>query len=120
VHEDGHSVAETARVMGLSRRRVELFVALEEDRRDVLRHRLDSIPTQRLRAFIAEEFARDPELTHAELAHRLGMAEIDMLRQFGYRKPKKSNGATGERVSINTASRAVIALGRAPHELEGC
>src|SRR6188472_3600313 len=84
VREDGRTVPEAAGLMRLPDRRVELFIALEEDRRDVLRHKVDRIPTERLRAFIDEEFARDPELTLAELAHRLSMAEIDMLRQFGY------------------------------------
>jgi hypothetical protein len=106
--------------MRLSSARVELFVALEEDRRDVRRYRRRSISTEQLRAFIDQELAKDCELTLAELAHRLSMTEIDLLRQFGYIKPKKSNGATGQRVSIATASRTVIALGRAPHELEGC
>jgi hypothetical protein len=120
VHEHGHTILETARLMQLSRSRVELFVELEADRREVQRMRSNSIPTERLRAFIDSEFAKDSELTHAELARRLDMAEIDLLRQFGYLAPAKSNGAKGERVSINTASRVAIALGRAPHELEGC
>jgi hypothetical protein len=120
VVENGHSIADAARIMRVPYRRVELFVALERDRREVQRHRGDSIPTERLRAFIDAEFARDPGLTPAELAHRLGMAEIDLLRQFGYAAQKKSNGAKGERVGVATASRVVIALGRAPHELEGC
>jgi hypothetical protein len=85
-----------------------------------LHYRRNSIPTERVRAFIDAEIAKDPERTHAELAHRMNMAEVDLLRHLGYMAQKKANGATGRRVSVDLASRAVLALGRAPYELEGC
>ena len=120
MRECGLTTMEAARLMRLPKARVELFVVLEDDRHETESLRRNSIPTERLRAFIEAERVKDPELTYAELAHRLGMAEIDLLCQFGYLKPKKSNGATGKTVGIEMASRTVIKLGRAPHELEGC
>ena len=120
VDRQGHTIREAAHLMRLSPTRVELFVVLERDRLDLLRHRRNSIPTERLRAFIDANLARDPDLTHAELAHHLNMAHVDFERQFGYAAQKACNGAKGKRVSIETATRAVLALGRAPHELEGC
>ena len=62
--------------------------------------------------------ARDPELTRAELARRLGMREIDLDRQLGYQPDKR--GSRQRSIRIEAASRIVIALGLAPIELEGC
>jgi hypothetical protein len=106
--------------MGLSVARVMLLVEHERDRRDRQRFKRDSIPITWSQQIIAQELARDPELTHAEIAHRMNMHQADFEIQFGYSQTKDGNGKRQERVGIPQASRLMIALGRAPNELEGC
>ena len=71
-----------------------------------------------MRAFLERELERNPGLTRAELAHYLNMQQIDLDRQLGYEPGK--NGRKQRHIGIPAASRLVIALGRAPHELDGC
>jgi hypothetical protein len=118
VDVDGLSCEEAAAHVGLSARRVRVLVAHERDRRELDGFKLDSVPTVRLQALLARELKRDPELTRAELAHRLHTRQADLERQLGY-EPTKT-GEHQRRVGIPAASRLVIALGRAPHELDGC
>ena len=61
---------------------------------------------------------RDPDLTRAEIAQRLHMQQADFDRQFGYATRKA--GTAQRRVGISAAGRLAFALGRAPHELDGC
>jgi hypothetical protein len=61
---------------------------------------------------------RDPGLTRAEVAHRMGVRRADFDRAFGYAAAK--HGARQTSVGVSTASRLARALGRAPYELEGC
>lgn len=114
----GLSCEEAAARVGLPVRRVRVLVAHERDRQELELFRLDAIPTVRVRAFLRRELERDPELTKAELAHRLGVHQADLSRQLGYEPTK--NGQRQRRVGIRSASRLLIALGRAPHELDGC
>jgi len=95
-----------------------LLVAQERDRQDLKRYKLNMIATERVRAFLEREQERNPGLTRAEVAHYLDMTQIDLERQLGYKARK--NGRRQRRVSIEAASRLVIALGRDPHELDGC
>jgi hypothetical protein len=118
VDVDGLSCEEAAARVGLSARRVRVLVAYERDRRELEGFKLDSIPTVRAQAFLERELKRDPELTRAELAHRLRTRQADLDRQLGYEPTK--NGGRQRRLGIPAASRLVIALGRAPHELDGC
>lgn len=104
--------------MGLTPERVRLLASQERDHQDLKQYKLDSIPTERARAFVEGELHRHPELTRAELAHYLDMRQIDLDRQLGYEAGK--NGRQQRRIGIAAASRLVIALGRAPHELDGC
>jgi hypothetical protein len=97
---------------------VHRLVEDERDRLELEKYRLDSIPVARARAFLERELARDPGLTRAEVAHRMGVRQADFDRAFGYAPAK--HGALQTRVGIATASRLVRALGRAPYELEGC
>ena len=71
-----------------------------------------------MRAFVERELERDPGLTRAELAQFLGMRQIDLDRQLGYEPGK--NGSMQRHIGVAAASRLMIALGRAPHELDGC
>jgi hypothetical protein len=115
---EGLSCEEAAARMRLTPEQVGLLVAQERDRRDLARYRLNMIPTERVRAFLEREQKRDPRLTRAEVAHYLDMKQIDLDRQLGYEAGK--NGRRQRSVRVEAASRLVIALGRAPHELDGC
>ena len=104
--------------MHLTPARVRLLVAQERDRQDLERYRLNMISTERVRTFLEHELKRTPGLNRAEIAHYLDMKQIDLDRQLGYEPGK--NGRRQRNVGIEAASRLVIALGRAPHELDGC
>jgi hypothetical protein len=104
--------------MRLTPARVRLLVAQERDRLDLKRYELNQIPTERVRAFLERELERNPGLTRAELAHYLNVRQIDVDRQLGY-EPGRT-GRKQRHIGIPAASRLVIALGRAPHELDGC
>ena len=112
------SYEEAAARMQLTPEQMRLLVSQERDRQDLARYRLNMIPTERVRAFLERELVRTPELNRAEVAHYLDMKQIDLDRQLGYEPGK--NGRRQRKVGIEAASRLVIALGRAPHELDGC
>jgi len=115
---DALSYAEAAERMGLTPERVRLLVAQERDHRDLKRFKLNFIATENVRRFVERELQRDPDLTHAKLAEFLGMRQIDLERQLGY-EPRR-NGSVQSRIGVAAASQLMIALGRAPHELDGC
>jgi hypothetical protein len=115
---DGLSDEQTAAQMHLTPERVRLLVAQERDRQDLKLYRLNMIPTERVRTFLEHELERTPGLNRAEVAHYLDMKQIDLDRQLGYEPGR--NGRRQRKVGIEAASRLVIALGRAPHELDGC
>ena len=107
----------SAGILGLDREHVRELVAAEQDRRELRGLRCDSIPVERTRAVIADALARDPHLTIADIARWMEMAQADFERAF------LGTGRTGppkRRVNVASASRLMIALGRAPNELEGC
>ena len=115
---EGLSLGQAGERMGLTPERVRLLVAQERDHRDLKRYRLNFVTTENVRAFVDRELQRDPELTHAKLAEFLGMRQIDLERQLGY-EPRR-NGSFQRRIGVAAASRLMIVLGRAPHELDGC
>ena len=106
-----------AEIMGLSPSRVRRLVAEESDRRELRGFRCDSIPVQLTRSVIEAALKRDPELTVGEIAHWLDMRQVDFERAF---LGKPSAGRLKRRVNVSSASRLMIALGRAPNELPGC
>jgi hypothetical protein len=120
VDRDGCTIDEAAAVMHLPAAAVRVLVEHERDRLELAAYRINSIPTARLRAFLEGEMERDPSLTRAEVAHRMNMNQADFDHQLGYSAAKKANGAKQQRVGIPLASNLTLALGRAPHELEGC
>ncbi len=94
-----------------------MLVAEEEDRRELRGLRCDSIPVHLTRSVIAEALERDPDLTVGEIAHWLDMRQTDFERAFlGTAK----EGRVKRRVTVTSASRLMIALGRAPNEPAGC
>jgi hypothetical protein len=117
VNERGETLESAAQTMNLSPRLVRELVKSETDRRELTSFRCDSIPVQLTRAVIGEALARDPDLRIADIAGWLDMRQIDFERAFlgktKGRRPKR-------RVNVSSASRLMIALGRAPNELPGC
>lgn len=104
-------------IMNLESGRVRELVAEESDRRELNSLRCDSIPVQRTQSVIADALARDPDLTVGEIAHWLEMRQADFERAFlGHSRGSRPK----RRVNVANASRLMIALGRAPNELEGC
>ena len=104
--------------MRLTPAQVRLLVLRERDHQDLQRFKLDLIPTERVRALIDRELARDPFLSRAELAVWMEMPQIEFDRRVGYAQCK--DGRRQRRIGIELASRIVIALGRAPMDLDGC
>jgi hypothetical protein len=115
--ERNESLRATARILGLERSRVQELVAAEQDRRELRSLRCDSVPVYRTRAAITDALARDPDLRIADIAGWLEMQQGDFERVF---LGKGRNGRAKRRVTVANASRLMIALGRAPNELEGC
>jgi hypothetical protein len=120
VDGDGRTIDEAAAVLRLPASTVRVLVAHERDRLELAAYRINSIPTARARAFLEREMERDPSLTRAEVAQRMNMNQADFDRQLGYAAAKKTKGAKQQRVGIPLASNLTLALGRAPHELDGC
>lgn len=117
VAERGESVEAAASDMGLASELVRVLVAEETDRRELKSFRCDSVPVELTRGVIAEALRRDPNLTIASIAQWLDMRQADFERAY-LGKPQK--GRPKRRVNISSASRLMIALGRAPNELPGC
>jgi hypothetical protein len=118
VEQRGLSYERAAERMRLTPAQVRLLVFRERDYQDLKRFRLDLIPTARVRALIDRELERDPFLSRAELAVWMEMPQIELDRRVGYALDK--DGRRQRRIGIELASRIVIALGRAPVDLEGC
>lgn len=103
--------------MGLPTERLHALVEEETHRRELESLKCDSIPVSLTTAVVQQALARDPNLTVADLARWLDMTQADFERAFlGAAK----NGRPKRRVNVSTASRLMIALGRAPRELPGC
>jgi hypothetical protein len=117
VNERGQSFESAARVMKLDPQRVRELVAQESDRRELEHFKCDSIPVALTRVVIAQALARDPDLTLADVARWLDMRQVDFERTF---LGKCKGGRPKRRVNVTSASRLMIAVGRAPNELPGC
>ena len=115
--ERGESYESAGTFMGLDPELVHQLVAAEKDRRELRSLKCDSIPVQRTQAVIAEALAREPNLRLADIAGWLDMQQADFERAF---LGKGRNGRAKRRVTVPNASRLMIALGRAPNELDGC
>jgi hypothetical protein len=117
VTERGETFEAAGRIMGLESDTARELVAAENDRRELNALRCNSIPVQHTQSVITEALARDPDLTIGEIAHWLEMCQADFERAF---MGKGREGRPKRRVNVTNASRLMIALGRAPNELEGC
>jgi hypothetical protein len=117
VSERGETFETTARIMRLSPARVRELVAQEADRRELRSLRCDSIPVSLTRSAIEDALARNKDLTIGEIAHWLDMRQADFERVF---MGRSRGGRPKRRVSVSSASRLMIALGRAPNDLPWC
>jgi hypothetical protein len=118
VEERGLSYELAAARMRLTAAQVRLLVLRERDHQDLQRFKLDLIPTERVRELIDRELERDPFLSRAELAVWMDMPQIELDRRVGYAPGR--DGRRQRRIGIELASRIVIALGRAPMDVDGC
>ena len=115
--EGRETVESAAAIMGLGADRVHALVEEESHRRELGSFKCDSIPVEATRSVVEQALARDPSLTLADMARWLEMAQADFERAFvGTGKA----GRPKRRVNVASASRLMIALGRAPNELPGC
>jgi len=103
--------------MGLAPNRVQELVAEEAARRALEDFRCETIPVQLTRAVIDEALAADPDLTVGRIAGWLEMPQSDFERAY---LGRSKDGRPKRRVNVSTASRLMIALGRAPNDLPGC
>lgn len=106
-----------AAIMHLQPDRVRSLVAEEGERVELNSLRCNSIPVERTAAVITAALAHDPDLTIVEIAQWLEMAQADFERAF---LGRGRGGGQKMRVNVANASRLMLALGRAPNELEGC
>jgi hypothetical protein len=120
VDEQHLTVEQAAARMRLQVPRVRALVVEERDRRELRAYRVNSIPVARVRAFLERELDRDPSLSRAEIARRMGMRQSDFDRAFGFAPAKGRGGAPQSSVRVSTATRLARALGRAPVDIDGC
>jgi hypothetical protein len=117
VKERGETLESAARIMEFAPERVHALVKEEGRRRELASLKCDSIPVELTRSTVEQALARDPNLTMADMARWLDMGQSDFERAFiGTSK----TGRPKRRVNVSSASRLMIALGRAPNELPGC
>jgi hypothetical protein len=116
--DQGRGIGDVAARLRLSPGRVAYLVAVTRDRRDVRSHKQRPLLAD-AQGFIALDVARDPDLTRAEIARRMDppMHPADFDRTFGY---ARSGRRPGRFVSVEMGTRLMLALGRDPHELDGC
>ena len=117
VAEQGKTLEAAVQIMRLPPETVRQLVAEETDRRELRDLRCDAIPVALTQSVIAETLRRDPDLTIGEIAQWLDMRQVDFERAF---LGKAKEGRVKQRVTVTSASRLMIALGRAPRELPGC
>lgn len=117
VNEGGESVEHVAMLMGIAPERMRALLDEESHRRELASLKCDSIPVELTRSAIERALARDADLSIADLARWLEMTQADFERAF---VGKSKTGRPKRRVSVSSASRLMVALGRAPNELPGC
>lgn len=117
INECGHTIEQTATLLKLSPGRVRRLVEQEADRRELRSLKCDSVPVALTRAVIHEALARDPYLTLADIARWVDMRQVDFEQAF---LGRSKQGPPKQRVNVASASRLMLALGRAPYELPGC
>ncbi len=124
--EEGQSIKDIASKMRLTVPRTERYVEEEELARDLLGHRCDHVPVERIRTLYEQRLEEDPSLNQSVLAREAKLDRTDLLRALGLAKsaPRIRNGQRepGEiqtEVGVETAAKIVRALGFDLHEVPG-
>ena len=120
VHTTELSVEQAAARMKLTPGAVRRFVALHDDWLELQSFRRNSIPAQTALAMLYAEQRRQPGLKRAEVARRMKMPQSQLDRMLGLASTNGSADPAKRRIGIPQASALARALGRAPHELDGC
>ena len=123
--EEGLTVPQAARKMGLPVAKVRRLIADELDRRDLDRYRCDKVPVSEIRKLVDEHTAMDPTLNHAQIAARAKFkSRIHFERALGYapwsattKRGKHYPAKYAEHIDVNTAGVIVRELGIAPREV---
>src|SRR4051812_30941256 len=116
--DKGATLAEIAEHLKVSCVRAQRLVELARDRREVREQ--DKRPLLAdARWFINDALAREPLLTRAEIARRMKpeMCQADFDKTFGYARRR---GRLQRFITVGMGTRLMLALGRDPHELDGC
>jgi hypothetical protein len=121
-------VSEAAREMRVSVARVERLLECDADRRCISEFAGSDVSTEVLRQLLVDRRRREPGLTIAALARRMGSSQVQVERWLGLRATAPKTDRRGrtyparllERVSVETAGRLARALGYAPCEVNGC
>ena len=114
--------------MGLSAERVERLLEEDHDRRTVIQFRQDLVDNAPLRQRFLHLRRVDPELTSAEIAHRIDTSPIQVERWLGLlptapkvaRSGRLYPGRILTTIRVESASRLARGMGCAPCEIEGC
>jgi DNA-binding transcriptional regulator YiaG len=114
--------------MGVSVARVERMLEADADRRQLSEFTGSDVSTEVLRQLLIDRRRREPGLTVAALARRMGTSQVQVERWLGLRATAPKTDRRGhtypprrlERVGVETAGRFARALGYAPCEVDGC
>jgi hypothetical protein len=114
--------------MRVSVARVERLLECHADRRYISEFAGSDVSTEVLRQLLVDRRRREPGLTIAALARRMGNSQVQVERWLGLGAPAPKTDGGGrtypprllERVGVETAGRLARALGYAPCEVDGC
>ncbi|HEY3830216.1 MAG TPA: hypothetical protein VGL57_13565 [Solirubrobacteraceae bacterium] len=125
--QDGLTVEQIAARMRLTVPRVQRLLEEEEQYRDLQQYVCNSVPAALLQDLIRRRQREDPALTKEEIAKRAGYSSrLALLRAVGL-EPTARRVRAGKvyppkletTVEVAVASKIVLALGFAPHEIPG-
>lgn len=117
--DQGLCLPEIATRLGASEPRAGRLLEEADQALDLQRFKLDTVPVATLRAVFERRNSEDPSLTEASIARAAKIHRIDLRRALGRSAPKNRPTATQQQVTVALASKVVVALGIAPHEIEG-
>lgn len=124
--EEGQSIEDIASKMRLTVPRTERYVEEEELARDLLGHRCDHVPVERIRTLYEQRLEEDPGLNQSVLAREAKLDRTDLLRALGLaktparvREGKREDGEYQTQVGVEIAAKIVRALRFDLHEVPG-